>query len=35
MTVQKNKLYVKRYQPFIKWVGGKRGLFVRYQGIYL
>ncbi len=26
MTIEKNRLYIKRYQPFIKWVGGKRGL---------
>jgi len=26
MTTGVNTLYTKRYQPFIKWVGGKRGL---------
>ncbi len=26
MTARINTLYTKQYQPFIKWVGGKRGL---------
>ncbi len=26
MTARTNTLYIKQYQPFIKWVGGKRGL---------
>ncbi len=26
MTVRINTMYTKQYQPFIKWVGGKRGL---------
>jgi len=26
MTAKINTLYTKQYQPFIKWVGGKRGL---------
>ena len=26
MTVEKNRFLLKKYQPFIKWVGGKRGL---------
>ncbi len=26
MTIRINNVYTKKYQPFIKWVGGKRGL---------
>lgn len=26
MTIRVNTIYIKKYQPFIKWVGGKRGL---------
>ncbi|MEA3383081.1 MAG: DNA adenine methylase [Campylobacterota bacterium] len=26
MTIRINTVYTKQYQPFIKWVGGKRGL---------
>ncbi len=26
MTAIVNRLHIKQYQPFIKWVGGKRGL---------
>ncbi|MCF6297991.1 MAG: DNA adenine methylase [Flavobacteriaceae bacterium] len=26
MTARVNTIYTKKYQPFIKWVGGKRGL---------
>ncbi len=26
MSAKENRLFTKKYQPFIKWVGGKRGL---------
>ena len=26
MNARENALFTKKYQPFIKWVGGKRGL---------
>ena len=26
MNAVENSLFTKKYQPFIKWVGGKRGL---------
>ena len=26
MTAKINSVYTQKYQPFIKWVGGKRGL---------
>ena len=26
MTARINSVYAQKYQPFIKWVGGKRGL---------
>ena len=26
MTARINTIYTTKYQPFIKWVGGKRGL---------
>jgi len=26
MNARENTLFTKKYQPFIKWVGGKRGL---------
>ena len=29
MNARENTLFTKKYQPFIKWVGGKRGLLTQ------
>jgi len=34
MNIQINTLYTKKYQPFIKWVGGKRGLLTQLLPLF-
>ncbi len=34
MNTRENKLLMKKYQPFIKWVGGKRGLLTQLLKIF-